>query len=261
MTAKRKSSKKRTRKADDDESEKFIGKETGTDKERRVILHLTPNEISEYRFNSDTKDDHPGYFKILEEFSLGYPSQTNIACWWCCHRFQTRPVGIPMKFDGKSFKALGCFCSFNCAYAYCLSSKSFHKQIGDLLFMYKTLYSGNQGELRPAPDRIVLKMFGGELTIEEFREASSKDILYSVIQYPMMPWGMYCDEILYNSRNFARHGLKKPLEIKKAKKVTSSGNDSSLELNTSQAGPSGIREDKGKKPAVRTTIDQLISFV
>src|SRR4029079_16243870 len=54
--------------------------------------------------------------------------KVNIACWWCCHTFDTYPIPAPLKYDTKKevFKVIGCFCSFSCSRAYVYSPKTYY---------------------------------------------------------------------------------------------------------------------------------------
>jgi hypothetical protein len=175
-------------------------------------------------------DDSPGYFQILQEFNASYPRYTNVHCWWCCHQFDNHPIGIPIKYDKPNdiFKVLGCFCSFECAYAY--SRKEQRKiYLSDFRILYQKV-TGEDGQhimnIRPAPERYVLKMFGGQLTIEEFRSSFRDGTKFEIMYSPMVPYGIFCDEAKLKSRGWIKDGVRKPLVIRKAtKKQESSTSD------------------------------------
>lgn len=197
-------------------------------------------------------ENRPGYFGILSEFAEVYPNKTDVYCWWCCHDFSTHPIGVPLKYDAVNdvFKVIGCFCSFNCAYAH-IKKEKLKVQMCDLKFMYEKLsgaeFSSDTWNLTPAPEKYILKRFGGPLTIEEYR--SSFDNHFDIMYTPMIPFGMLCDEILGKSMNrgWTKDGIKRPLEIRKAKK------ESTESQNTTP-------EKKAPKAKQRTTVNQLISF-
>ena len=44
--------------------------------------------------------------------------KSNHVCWWCFHKFDSIPIGIPEKMVKKNFYLYGNFCSFNCTLAY-----------------------------------------------------------------------------------------------------------------------------------------------
>jgi hypothetical protein len=130
---------------------------------------------------------------LLEEFSKKtdageWPSETNVACHWCCHPFQGTPVSLPTKMVNSpdsprisSCDVEGCFCSFQCAAAHNFStgdSDNMWERYAMLnrLYFDKSIAEGMQpdaiGKVVPAPSRLVLVMFGGHMTIEEFRSRS-----------------------------------------------------------------------------------------
>jgi len=196
-------------------------------------------------------DNRPGYFHLLQEFSDVYPNKTDVLCWWCCHSFKTAPVGIPMRHDGNLdvFKVVGCFCSMNCAYAH---SRKENMKIfpSDFRFMYEKI-TGTTVEdwnLSPAPERYILKTFGGPLSIDEYRESFYNQ--YEIMFTPMMPFGMLCDEILGRSlsRGWTKDGIRRPLEIRRAKK----------DLVVHEQLP--VEKKAPAKTKARTTVNHMIAF-
>lgn len=118
------------------------------------------------------------------------PKENDSACWWCCHTFDTIPIGLPEKYDKGEFHLYGHFCSFNCAHAYNIQLNDFKVwQRYSLLNLYKKkVYdiSHNNVKIMPAAPKQLLKMFGGELTIEQFREnhaALTKEYRYMLPPY------------------------------------------------------------------------------
>lgn len=194
-------------------------------------------------------ESRPGYFGLLKDFSEVYPNKTDILCWWCCYEFDTHPIGVPLKYDSVNdvFKVIGCFCSFNCAYAH-IKKEKLKVPLSDLKFMYEKLsgaeFSSDSWTVVPAPEKYILQRFGGPLSIQEYRSSFNNrfDIMYT----PMIPFGMLCDEILGKSMNrgWTKDGISKPLEIRKAKKEKVSIEKKPVE----------------KKIMQRTTVTQLISF-
>jgi hypothetical protein len=118
-----------------------------------------------------------------------WPDQTNIHCWWCCHQFEGPPCCLPDYMRRDKFYVSGCFCTFNCAASY-----NFHKndnlvweRYTLLNLMYKKLYNTNFSKIEMAPPREALKMFGGYMSIEEFRDHCIKqDRAFQVVKPPMI---------------------------------------------------------------------------
>jgi hypothetical protein len=63
-----------------------------------------------------------GYFQILYDFihNKEWLHKTDVCCWWCCHDFNTVPLGLPLEYKKKINKFLvkGVFCSFACMLSY-----------------------------------------------------------------------------------------------------------------------------------------------
>lgn len=134
---------------------------------------------------------------ILEKVQVTkYNSQT--ACFWCCHAFGWTACVLPKLYDAYKniYTCEGHFCSPECALAYSYSESktpdcvkwSQHSLLGTL---YSQLYLNRT--LSPAPSRCLLRLFGGPLNIEQFRDytSGSNDIVLSELppirlQFPSM---------------------------------------------------------------------------
>ena len=118
-----------------------------------------------------------------------WPEKTNIACWWCCHKFNNTPCSLPFSYKREKFYVKGVFCSFNCAASYNFSSNDddMHERYSLLNLMYKKLYNRNFVKINLSPPRESLKMFGGYLSIEEFRENSlENNKLFNLVCPPLI---------------------------------------------------------------------------
>ena len=111
--------------------------------------------------------------------------------------------------------------------------------------------------IKPAPQPYVLKMFGGKLSIEEFRDAFENERVFSTSFAPMMPWSMFIDEdsgMASMRRGAANGNVKKPLKIRTAKKKEQEERNEDF-MNSMPTGRSSE-----KRFDDRTTVNQLISF-
>ena len=119
-----------------------------------------------------------------------WPEKTNIYCWWCCHPFIWMPCALPEYYKKDKFYVNGCFCSFNCASSYNFSKNNDNiwERYSLLNLMYKKIYNNPKLiKINLAPPRETLKIFGGYLTIEEFRENMIKnDKSFTVINPPLI---------------------------------------------------------------------------
>ncbi len=118
-----------------------------------------------------------------------WPDQTNIHCWWCCHQFDGPPCTLPEYIRRDKFYVSGCFCSFNCAASYNFNKNdnTVWERYTLLNLMYKKLYNVPFIKIEMAPPREVLKMFGGYMDINEFRNYCIKqDRKFQVIKPPLI---------------------------------------------------------------------------
>jgi hypothetical protein len=100
------------------------------------------------------------------------------------------PCALPEVYRKDKFYVSGVFCSFNCSASY-----NFSKNDGEdmwmryslLNLMYKKMYGNRFVKIGMAPPREVLKMFGGYMCIDEFRETSLKmDRTFHVVKPPLV---------------------------------------------------------------------------
>jgi hypothetical protein len=130
---------------------------------------LQKTEAQERRFDENVVQD------LMARFSnqTTYPSGS--ACLWCCHSFSGDSFVIPTHYDvyTNMYTAEGNFCSPECALA-CIYRDSglteSEKWIRHSLLrsVYRSLYVNR--DIQPAPDKRVLRMFGGNLDIQQYRE-------------------------------------------------------------------------------------------
>jgi hypothetical protein len=100
------------------------------------------------------------------------------ACFWCCHHFSHTPCVLPISYDAYEtmYTCEGHYCSPECALAYLYAEPGLadgtrwtrHALLNDL---YRSLYT--KRDLIPAPPRATLRLFGGPLSIEQFREQTA----------------------------------------------------------------------------------------
>lgn len=98
-------------------------------------------------------------------------------CWYCCHGFEGDSLQIPHKYDEQKdlFTTEGTFCSWECMKSWNLYDKNdSFKNIRFTLIgiMYQKMNNDKKEMIKFAPKKTSLKMFGGNMDIEEFRNNS-----------------------------------------------------------------------------------------
>lgn len=132
------------------------------------ILHSVEQSHVSERFTTEVMKD------ILNRTrSPTYSGST--ACFWCCHPFSWKACVLPISYDAyeNMYTCEGHFCSPECALAHLYAEPNMsdvlrwnrHALLADL---YRRLYDTK--DITPAPHRNVLRMFGGQLDIQQFRE-------------------------------------------------------------------------------------------
>lgn len=93
-------------------------------------------------------------------------------CWWCLHPFpESTLVRYPYDFKNNVFVTTGQFCSWGCVKAYA-SDRNNYRSMDYITLMKKRIF-GKIVSTKMAPSRQSLKMFGGTLSIEEFRDLTA----------------------------------------------------------------------------------------
>ena len=146
-----------------------------------ILSTVETSRVAE-RFSTETMKD------ILSRTRTPTYGPTS-ACMWCCHPFPWKASVLPVSYDAyeNMYSCEGHYCSPECALSYLyndialsdVSRWSRHALLSDL---YRSIYVNKI--LTPAPHRHMLRMFGGPLDIEQFREyvANSEDMI--AVQLP-----------------------------------------------------------------------------
>ena len=166
--------------------------------DEQIICHLKPfagNSPAAYNnFDESITDDaFPQGDAVTES---AFVEAGDEVCHWCCHQFPGDPVRIPTKRaahdnadDG--FVATGHFCSYPCAAAAIFDE---HLDNNTAWTRYQFLNdmfaaAGDSECSLPivrAPPRSALKMFGGSMTIDEFRKKAGASMCVVRRCPPMM---------------------------------------------------------------------------
>lgn len=139
-----------------------------------------PNSTSEIHIETDV---NPNTDSSVEQ-------QQRSVCFWCCHPIVNFCGHMPLNYNYMTgnFKVFGVFCSFPCmsAYNFSINSKSDRLwQINTLINMIAYRYGYNEN-VRPAPSRYLLKMFGGSMDIEDFRNCHNTYERSHIMNIPPM---------------------------------------------------------------------------
>ena len=101
-------------------------------------------------------------------------------CWHCCHSLGETPVPMPIEYDDKRrlYTVSGNFCSFACMSKYAQESKRYSAtgKRGMAIFqLWRDVTKSSSPKVPIAPPRQFLDVFGGHMSIDEFRQSSEKE--------------------------------------------------------------------------------------
>lgn len=152
--------------------------------------------------------------EITSEFNVNSYS----VCWNCCHEFENVPIYLPHKFKDGIFYVSGHFCSYECCKRYIVDNTTSYELWNkiSLLHQIKLTSLDDDSDIKIAPNKLCLQMFGGSYTIEEYRKNNIDN--HDIIVPPIVPISdfEYTFESLnkksHNSDNTFRLSRKKPIK-------------------------------------------------
>jgi hypothetical protein len=116
-------------------------------------------------------DSLPGYEQ--EDYVIPHTGPRSV-CWNCCHEIHGQCSAQPIHYDKGVFTTVGHFCSAPCISRYIIDSNISTEMVFSrlaLLNLYINIQHETKGlTVTPAPPKIVLEMFGGSMTIEDYRQ-------------------------------------------------------------------------------------------
>lgn len=169
------------------------------------------NDKKSYSFMDDSKQTHNCVITMINNNKILKKSD-NQKCFWCKNKFDSQPLGCPIKFipteiikkhysyinnenyviREKTHKVIdksdtssnvnnfyetdGIFCSFNCCYSYINDNKRNYLYKDSLMLLSKIYFDlfSVTFNIIPAPNWRLIDEFGGNMTITQFRKSFSK---------------------------------------------------------------------------------------
>lgn len=146
---------------------------------------------------------HTGVKTMMQNIDNKF--NTDVACYWCCHKFENEHLGMPIKYRNGVFEVVGCFCSFECMCAYNFYSNENNHNIWEVYNLINIMSNKMNYEkcIYPAPPRKCLTMFGGYMTIDDFRNFKNSK---KIINLNLVPLTTLVDQIeevndFYHTKN------------------------------------------------------------
>ena len=149
------------------------------------------------KLNND-KNDHENNlsFTIDEHEEINFNKKSKL-CWNCSHDFFDRIHGVPINYNSGVFHTVGDFCSVECMARYAVDNMNDDiYNILPLINLYNNKINNNNSKVKLAPNRLLLDIYGGDMTIDEYR---NNNILYDFKLPIIIPTNYNINK--YNSKN------------------------------------------------------------
>ena len=120
-----------------------------------------------------------------------WPEKTNIYCLNCCQPFDHKPAALPFRYQNGIFHVFGCFCYPECAAAFNFNDsicvENANENYNLLNFMYKLAYNDPFYRVKIAAHRLCLKIFGGNMDVDKYRDSFDNHYVQNnIIMPPVM---------------------------------------------------------------------------
>lgn len=140
-------------------------------------------------------------------------------CWWCCYPFEWESLHFPYAFKANTFYTTGHFCSWECMKAYAINHNK-GEQCEYITLMKKRI-NGKTTPTKMAPSRYCLEMFGGTVSIDEYRKGGVTYVVKIPGEFYQEPVVTQIDKPIESGELKLKR--EKPLERSRGKLETSLG--------------------------------------
>lgn len=221
---------------------KIISDNECLDKYMNENLNIKQPEIVCKTFTKNKLLSNMVVFKN-NNYNKKLPENTNLCCWWCCHPFENYPFALPTKRIENTYYVTGCFCSPECCTSWNFNSDKKNNNALEsyslLNSLYPKIYKNKIIKIKCAPFRETLSIFGGQYSIEEFREINNNYYRsVSLLNPPMISIIPHIEEIYIDLIDRKDNYI--PVDIERIRKVN---NDLKLKRSIPVTNPNNTLEN------------------
>lgn len=169
-----------------DEVEKEFGLTPSQVEKKSSFSASGTKDVLQQQTLSDKRKLKNIFVQSMDLCLTNLPEKTDIHCYWDKHAFDSHPIGCPIKYyinkNGENvYETFKIFCGFNCLAAHIDFVKKYgiddhiYKESDTLILqMYMDIYDTPppKGFIKPAHDWSLLKAFGGQYEIDDFRKCN-----------------------------------------------------------------------------------------
>jgi len=178
-------------------------------------------------------------------------------CWYCCHSYGDHPIPMPVEYDEKKkvYTVSGCFCSFACMTKYSQESITRYSATGKkgmaIFQFWKDVTKSSSPAIPRAPPKQFLDVFGGHMTIEEFRKSSDTERYVEIPDTCILKDHVFLKKSAHAIKT--RHMYKAKIHAKPGESSTLKMKHNSIvpkEPERKQSGPTLLEKTLGLCPAL-----------
>ena len=192
----------------------------------QVVINVKTNE-------NNILDQLPGYEKEEYSFKMNKFHSSNSVCWNCCHSINNEVLSLPIKYENNVFITVGNFCCYSCISRYIIdsneSSENIFNKLSTLNLYYNIKNNTKSKCVTSAPSKLVLKMFGGYMDIEEYRLKNQEYLITTNIE-PIVKCIDISVKELHVKKNNSNENMKEFKLYRKNKKVNNNDIYASMNL-------------------------------
>ena len=192
----------------------------------QVIINVKPNADKNI-------NELPGYEKEDYNIKMNTDNSTISVCWNCCHCINYEILSQPIKYENNVFTTVGNFCSYSCISRYIIdsneSSENIFNKLSTLNLYYNIKNNTKSVSVTPAPSKLVLKMFGGYMDIEEYRLKNQEYLITTNIE-PIVKCIDISVKELQVTKNKSKENMEEFKLYRKNKKVNTNDIYASMNL-------------------------------
>ena len=143
------------------------------------------NLIIHIKDDKDEIKELPGYEEINYEIEEKSEKQL---CWNCFKCLDKQFISLPHDYINDIFYTNGNFCSYSCGLRYLMDNYSGNDLWTkvSLLHIYYRFNTGSCSKIKPVPNKKCLKIFGGNLTHEEYH-SNNNNFSVDIFVPPILP--------------------------------------------------------------------------
>lgn len=134
--------------------------------------------------DNENEENKIVYNEYIDNYYDNKKDINNVKCNWCLHSCDEEIIRLPYNINNDVFNMHGSFCCPECAAAYNFNELN-DEYMWERYSLLNYIYNNNGEKYNIAPSRLVLDIFGGPLSIKEYKDIIKTKKNVNVIMPPL----------------------------------------------------------------------------